>query len=91
MHRPPISIASLSHAHLGGFSLARGVNVSGVFPGNQTLAALGQGGLFPHTLQAVGNSYAHPNLRADRAYGNWSRQFSPNSSSPVTEQGLPPG
>ena len=81
---PPTSIAALSHAHLGGFSLANDpaaadynalVNgpTSGAF---QKTTALGQGGLFPHTLQAIGNSYAHPHVPADKAATTWSRTFS---------------
>ena len=88
---PPISIASLSSAHLGGFSLANNTILSNptaalnhyVFPpGNTTypfagapllgdlrqVTATGQGGLAPHTLQAIGNSYAHPNIPADKAF-----------------------
>jgi len=80
---PPIAIASLSHAHLGGFSLAtwgavRTPNDSGnpTAYHQQNVAATGQGGLFPHTLQAIGNSYAHPNLPADKAYETQQRIFS---------------
>jgi Tfp pilus assembly protein PilX len=81
---PPMAIAALSHAHLGGFSLANEaaaadynalVNgpTSGAF---QKTTALGQGGLFPHTLQAIGNSYAHPHIPADKASTSWNRTFS---------------
>ncbi len=96
---PPISIASLSHAHLGGFSLARNNNVgqnpatdnysvsfwdtSDVtnrvrFPKTvdfQQITATGQGGLAPHVVQAIGNSYAHPNLAADKAFAFKPRQL----------------
>jgi type II secretory pathway pseudopilin PulG len=88
---PPISIASLSSARLGGFSIARNTVVgspdqnmaSYIFPpGNTTyplrgapllgdfrqVTATGHGGLAPHTLQAIGNSYAHPNIPADKAF-----------------------
>jgi hypothetical protein len=70
---PPISIAALSHARLGGFSIANEVN-----PGSQThqvVSANGQAGLFPHTLQAIGNSYAHPLLAANKAYDTFDRTF----------------
>jgi hypothetical protein len=68
---PPISIASLSHAHLGGFSLATmAPNTS-----NPRVAAVGFGGLFPHALQAIGNSYAHPLIDADKAFIPWKRLF----------------
>jgi type II secretory pathway pseudopilin PulG len=66
---PPMSIASLSHAHLGGFSLADSIPTQ---PWSATLEptplATGRGGLFPSTLQAVGNSYAHPLIKAGEAY-----------------------
>jgi len=92
---PPISIASLSHAHLGGFSLAndpvtasssdsinlsrfhtntnerfRGAPEEGDF---QQVTATGAVGLAPHVMQAIGNSYAHPNLPADRAFQSYTR------------------
>ncbi len=76
---PLISIAALSHAQLGGFSLARealgplAVNTTENF---QRTTASGQGGLFPHTLQAIGNSYAHPYLKPDQAFRTWTREFS---------------
>ncbi|MFT6793108.1 MAG: hypothetical protein ACJAR1_001098 [Rubritalea sp.] len=91
---PPISIASLSHAHLGGFSLAndtvtasasesinlsrfhtntderfRGAPEAGDF---QQVTATGAAGLAPHVMQAIGNSYAHPNIAADKAFQNYS-------------------
>lgn len=85
---PPISIATLSNARLGGFSLANdpvmatgsanvslgGPSSTGTLrdapnPGDfRQTTATGQGGLAPHTLQAIGNSYAHPNIPADRAF-----------------------
>lgn len=76
---PPISIAALSHAHLGGFSLARealGPMASNSTENFQRTTASGQGGLFPRTLQAIGNSYAHPYLKPDEAFGAWTREFS---------------
>ncbi|MEY3898471.1 MAG: hypothetical protein RLZZ214_3993 [Verrucomicrobiota bacterium] len=76
---PPISIAALNHAHLGGFSLAK--EKLGPGPNNNTtnfqrVTASGQGGLFPHTLGAIGNSYAHPYLKPDEAHAPWQRQYS---------------
>ncbi len=78
---PPISIASLSSTHLGGYSLANNPVVNGniraapeVGDYRQTTAT-GQGGLAPHTLQAIGNSYAHPNLRANQAFATYVRQL----------------
>ena len=79
---PPISIASLSHAHLGGFTLSRQAGFYGYSPGDtkgsQHVTAHGQGGLAPHTLQAIGNSYGHPNIPADQAYRTWSSTFNTN-------------
>jgi len=89
---PPISIASLSHAHLGGFSLGNAPSVStatanednwrynGIpspwVPGDfHRVTATGQGGLAPHIMQAIGNSYAHPNIPADKAQITKSRFF----------------
>lgn len=95
---PPISIASLSHAHLGGYSLARN-NTVGQNPATdnyaisiwdvtanarvrlpvgvdyQQVTATGQGGLAPHVVQAIGNSYAHPNIPADKAFVSKARQL----------------
>ncbi len=98
---PPISIASLSHAHLGGFSLARN-NTLGQNPATdvfenpiwegvvtakhnrnrspigvdyQQITATGQGGLAPHVVQSIGNSYAHPNLPANKAFAFKPRQL----------------
>ncbi|MFK7852413.1 MAG: hypothetical protein AB8D78_15670 [Akkermansiaceae bacterium] len=89
---PSISIASLSHAHLGGFSLAYAIPVgenpdtdtfwwksgpvkspSGV--AYQRTTASGQNGLAPHIVQAIGNSYAHPNIPADKAFTTKERTF----------------
>ncbi len=69
---PPMSIAALSHAHLGGYTLA---NAEANGYANQNITAVGQAGLFPHTLQAIGNSYAHPNIPADLAFTTWNRIF----------------
>lgn len=86
---PPISIAALSHARIGGFTLADEVPVAHGFTGQgmegldgrqgatddpskslgfQRVTATGQGGLFPHVLQSIGNSYANPNLAAGVAF-----------------------
>jgi hypothetical protein len=82
---PPMSIAALSHAHLGGYSLAYKSPSPGyagvVAPQNdanqsyQLLSATGTGGLFPHVLQAIGNSYAHPYIPANKAYKSTSRKY----------------
>jgi hypothetical protein len=83
---PPMSIAALSHAHLGGFSLATEAAAPSyeglVAPVDsfQRVSATGQAGLLPHTLQAIGNSYAHPHIPADKAFTTWSRQFSSDQS-----------
>ncbi len=99
---PPISIAALSHAQLGGFSLAnrpfageadeffqsflwlRGI-FSGSYPENRDPApsgdsyrrttATGMGGMYPTVMQAIGNSYAHPNLAPDQAFKVVQRTF----------------
>ncbi|NNM29151.1 MAG: hypothetical protein HKO57_06495, partial [Akkermansiaceae bacterium] len=84
---PPMSIAALSHAHLGGFSLATeaaGMDYTGLTQSWRTEAfqrvnATGHGGLFPHTLQAIGNSYAHPHLLPQEAYAVWKRRYSADS------------
>ena len=89
---PPISIASLSHAQLGGFSLgnffmigddplndmlwhktARYNNPEGT--DYQKTTATGQGGLGPHVMQAIGNSYAHPNIPAQKSFTTKTRHF----------------
>lgn len=95
---PPISIAALSHARLGGFTLAseapagQGVTGTGQAEGYgpntgwidnpsnqlgfQRVTATGQAGLYPHVLQAIGNSYANPVLAADLAYNSsWQRLY----------------
>lgn len=91
---PPMSMACLSHAHLGGFSMAKAVpvgedpnvnpypywfksgpvnNPTGVT--YQRTTAAGQNGLAPHIVQAIGNSYAHPNIPAEKAFVRKSRTF----------------
>lgn len=79
---PPLSIASLSHAHLSGYSLgteAAAAGYSGL--GSRTserysrTTAIGYGGLAPYSLQAIGNSYAHPNIPAGNAFTTWDRRF----------------
>ena len=89
---PTISMASLSHAHLGGFSLAyhmsignnpdtdtyfkRSTGLQGPTPGEyQRVTAYGQAGLAPHVTQAIGNSYAHPNIPPDKAFVMKTRHF----------------
>ena len=89
---PPISIASLSHAYLGGFSMAKAIPV-GEDPDNDTfwfksgpvnnptgvtyqrVTASGQNGLAPQMGQAIGNSYAHPNIPAGKAFTTKARLF----------------
>ena len=89
---PPISIASLSHAYLGGFSMAKAIPV-GEDPDNDTfwfksgpvnnptgvtyqrVTASGQNGLAPKMGQAIGNSYAHPNIPADEAFTTKARIY----------------
>jgi hypothetical protein len=83
---PPMSIAALSHAHLGGFSLATepaaedydGLILPEFRESFQRVTATGQAGLLPHTLQAIGNSYAHPSIAADKAAQTRTRLFSSN-------------
>lgn len=91
---PPISLASLSHAQLGGYSLAYAVNYQDIDPANGTInvygsrktsepigtdfqmtTATGQGGLEPKVQQAIGNSYAHPNLLPTEAFTVKTRRF----------------
>ncbi|MFK7909809.1 MAG: hypothetical protein AB8F34_04320 [Akkermansiaceae bacterium] len=87
---PPISIASLSHAHLGGFSLATEAAAPGYWglrdPWNrasfQRVTAIGYAGLAPHTLQAIGNSYAHPNIPKDKALHTWDRYYTDQGGGP---------
>ena len=92
---PPISIATLSHAHLGGFSLAteavaEGYNGLGDRGGPtdrfRRTTASGWDGLAPHTLQAIGNSYAHPSIPPEKAVTIWERKFQQNY--PTVEEPL---
>ncbi len=75
---PPMSIAALSHARLGGWSLGTGQGWASEL---DNLTAVGGGGLYPHTLQAIGNSYASPYLAPDLAYGTWSRVYNETDTS----------
>ena len=68
---PPISIASLSHARLGGFSIAAATSQ----PHSGSILAVGLNGMFPQTVQAIGNSYAHPQIPADAAFTTWNRIY----------------
>jgi hypothetical protein len=79
---PPLSIAALSSARLGGWSMSDQEAMSyseligaGSTTKHQWLRAVGFGGLYPYTLQAIGNSYAHPQIPATRAYTTISRTF----------------
>ncbi|MBK1855058.1 hypothetical protein JO972_08815 [Verrucomicrobiaceae bacterium 5K15] len=106
---PPMSIASLSSTHLGGYSLANNTvllnptawgkpyaasgNTDHAFSGApligdfQQVTATGQGGLAPHVQQAIGNSYAHPNIPADKAFTTRTRQL--NADISANEQVIP--
>jgi hypothetical protein len=81
---PPISIAALSDAHLGGFSLATeppAENWSALghnpwsYDSYERVTSTGFAGLAPHMLQAVGNSYAHPLIKAELVSDSWMRLF----------------
>jgi len=79
---PPMSIAALSHARLGGWSISDQLEMSYANMGttNSTrkrnmTRAVGFGGLRPHTLQAIGNSYAHPQIPAGQTYTTVSRTY----------------
>jgi hypothetical protein len=81
---PPISIAGLSHAILGGHSIATEPPYEGYSPGMtnpagseavQRVCATGYNGLGPATQQAIGNSYAHPSIPAGKAYTTVNRMF----------------
>ncbi len=96
---PPISIASLSNAQLSGYSLSSESAAAGFsdLPGRTTnpaqseafhrTTALGFGGLEPRTLQAIGNSYAHPFIPKDKAITTLNRVFysSTAAAPPVAE------
>lgn len=92
---PPISIAALSSARLGGYSLATEPPIQG-YNGTQNLTtteglrrvtAVGHAGLAPANMQAIGNSYAHPLIPADKAYTTWDRTFveGPTSRMPFVD------
>jgi hypothetical protein len=86
---PPMSIASLSHAHLGGFSLSdlRPPQSGGAGwsqPLEPAPLATGRGGLFPNALQAIGNSYAHPQLPAGKAYDDGVQRIFRTEDGPTT-------
>jgi hypothetical protein len=87
---PPISIASLSSAHLGGYSLANNPVVTGNIKDAELLGdyrqttATGQGGLAPQTIQAIGNSYAHPNIQPNQAFKTSTREL--NTDVPLSDQ-----
>lgn len=72
---PPISIAAFSHARLGGFSLATEPANSNGGEDQYRVTAIGHAGLGPAAMQAIGNSYAHPNIRPNRAFETVSRMF----------------
>jgi len=83
---PPMSIAALSHAQLSGYSLSSESAAAGFgdLPGRNNPAvsesfrrttAIGYGGLEPRTLQAIGNSYAHPFIPKDRAITTLGRVY----------------
>ena len=77
---PPLSIAALSHARLGGWSISDQAEMTYLEMGQPTagikrqlMRAIGFGGLAPNTLQAIGNSYAHPLIPANLAHTNTTR------------------
>jgi hypothetical protein len=75
---PIHSIAALSHAVLSGYSISSdnlGTNAGGRVGNFEGTTATGGNGLFPRTCQAIGNSYAHPYLRSDEAFGTWTHHF----------------
>ncbi|MFD2255975.1 hypothetical protein ACFSSA_04735 [Luteolibacter algae] len=73
---PPISIGSLSHAILGGMSVAQEALIGGNnLEYYRQVRAIGQSGLFPHMVQAIGNSYAYPEIAPDRATGTWQMTY----------------
>jgi len=86
---PPISIAAMSHARLGGYSLAtEAPHAMGPWPfpdhrnmaieGYRRVTATGYGGLSPNGSQAIGNSYAHPNIPAGKAFTTRNRIYVQN-------------
>jgi hypothetical protein len=76
---PPISIAELSHARLGGYGLATEAPWTPFLTGPtehwRRVSASGFAGLGPHTLQAIGNSYGHPNIPAGKAFITVNKTF----------------
>ncbi len=80
---PPISIAGLSHARLGGYSIATEAPTEGFlgvrnpenYEGYTRCTANGFAGLAPAGSQAIGNSYAHPNIPAGKAFTTVDRQY----------------
>jgi hypothetical protein len=77
---PPLSIAALSHARLGGWSISDQaemtydeMNLPTAGVKRLLMRAIGFGGLAPNTLQAIGNSYAHPLIPANLAHTNTTR------------------
>ncbi|MGA0899168.1 MAG: hypothetical protein ACO3SO_02045 [Luteolibacter sp.] len=89
---PPLSIAALSGALLGGHSVATTDGLTyqelrGAAPNvrsNVLARAVGTGGLLPYNVQSIGNSYAHPQLNPDQAYKTIRRTID-NSASPIDE------
>ncbi len=96
---PPISIAALSHARLGGYSLATEApcHLFGNWPwpdyripaveGFRRVTATGFAGLAPNGSQAIGNSYAHPNIPAGKAFTTRNRMYveGVNTSTPFVD------
>ena len=79
---PIHSIGALSHARLGGYSLANdhlGPGAGETQVSYQYTTATGANGLFPHMVQAIGNSYAHPYLGPADAEPSWTREISHTS------------
>jgi len=75
---PVHSIAALSHAQLSGYSISQdnlGTTAGGRVDNFEGTTATGGNGLFPRISQAIGNSYAHPYLRAYEASGTWTRHY----------------
>lgn len=92
---PPISIAALSHAILGGHSIATEPPYEGYSPGMtnpagseavQRVCATGYNGLGPATQQAIGNSYAHPSIPAGKAYIHKGDPSLPPTSDPLVNR-----
>lgn len=95
---PPISIASLSSAQLSGYSLSEEAATLGFngLPGRDPdptknepflrTTAIGFGGLEPRTLQAIGNSYAHPYIPKNEAITTLGRVYVQNTANPNPTQ-----